>query len=241
MNSEGKVQYTIHKSRKRSSVAIKVTAAGTVEVYAPSWCRESEIEEILRKKSAWIEEKVGKYLAYAPNVEHAYISGEVFYHLGRPVTLTLERGERAGAALEDGRLLVWLPSRVVDRGEASRYCRSRVIEWYRREALQYLSRRTAYWETIHPELKGRNHGAEITVRKMRRRWGSCDRQGNIRYNLQLVCAPEKFIDCIIVHELCHRLEFGHGKAFMRLVCSYIPDYREYMEEAIKQAGLWSIS
>ena len=38
--------------------------------------------------------------------------------------------------------------------------------------------------------------------------------------------PEKAIDAVIVHELCHIIHPNHSKNFYELVEKYIPNYKE---------------
>ena len=58
------------------------------------------------------------------------------------------------------------------------------------------------------------------------RWGSCSSAGNLNYNWRLIFAPEEIVDYIVVHELAHRLEMNHSKAFYNIVESVLPDYRK---------------
>ncbi len=40
--------------------------------------------------------------------------------------------------------------------------------------------------------------------------------------------PEEVQDYVVVHELAHRREMNHSKAFYRIVEEILPDYRERM-------------
>ena len=63
----------------------------------------------------------------------------------------------------------------------------------------------------------------IRFRKMKRRWGSCSKDGVITYNTLLMQLPEAMIDYTVVHELAHRVHFNHSAAFHALVAAHLPD------------------
>ncbi len=66
----------------------------------------------------------------------------------------------------------------------------------------------------------------ITIRNQRTRWGSCSSKGNLNFNCLLMLAPEEVLDYVIIHELAHRKEMNHSKAFWNIVEAQMPDYKE---------------
>jgi predicted metal-dependent hydrolase len=42
--------------------------------------------------------------------------------------------------------------------------------------------------------------------------------------------PEHLRDYILVHEICHLIEFNHGRAFWSLVERQVPDYKALRQE-----------
>lgn len=88
-------------------------------------------------------------------------------------------------------------------------------------AAELLARRAAFFAP----LVGVDYG-KITVRAQRSRWGSCSGRGNLSFNCLLALTPEAVRDYVVVHELCHRLEMNHSRAFWSQVERVLPDYRE---------------
>lgn len=87
-------------------------------------------------------------------------------------------------------------------------------------ARDIFTRKTEYYARIMGVTYGR-----ISIREQKTRWGSCSSAGNLNYNWRLIFAPEKVVDYIVVHELAHRLEMNHSKAFYNIVESVLPDYQ----------------
>ncbi|MGI6330103.1 MAG: M48 family metallopeptidase [Bacilli bacterium] len=72
---------------------------------------------------------------------------------------------------------------------------------------------------------------QLKLRKMKTRWGVCNRKNNsITLNLELLKKEIKFLDYVLVHELCHFVHFNHSKDFWLLVSKYIKDYKKLRKE-----------
>jgi len=68
---------------------------------------------------------------------------------------------------------------------------------------------------------------KLMIRKMKRKWGYCRKQDSlIKLNFELIKYSINEIDYVIIHELCHLIEFNHSKNFWNLVKKYKPDYKE---------------
>lgn len=97
-------------------------------------------------------------------------------------------------------------------------------------ALQYIPERVRYYAP----LVGVNFG-RITIRNQRSRWGSCSAKGNLNFNCLLMLTPPEVIDSVVVHELCHRKEMNHSKAFYSEVLRVFPDYWKW-DKWLKENG-----
>lgn len=68
---------------------------------------------------------------------------------------------------------------------------------------------------------------KVVIGKMTRKWGYCNkRQKLIKLNSELIKYSIDEIDYVIIHELCHFLEFNHSKNFWNYVKKYKPDYKK---------------
>ena len=79
----------------------------------------------------------------------------------------------------------------------------------------------AKWESVLGVKAG-----TLVFRNMTSRWGSCQpATGRICLNVRLALFPPECLEYVVVHELCHLRERGHGPEFWALVESCLPDYR----------------
>ena len=87
---------------------------------------------------------------------------------------------------------------------------------------------------LYASLMGVTYG-RITIRRQKTRWGSCTRNGNLNFNYLLMLAPEEVMDYVVVHELAHRRQMNHSRAFYAEVEQILPDYR-VQERWLKDNG-----
>jgi predicted metal-dependent hydrolase len=66
---------------------------------------------------------------------------------------------------------------------------------------------------------------KISVKKMRSRWGSASRNGNISVNLILGHLPERLLEYVVLREVCHLVHHDHSKNFWSLLAANLPEHR----------------
>ena len=67
---------------------------------------------------------------------------------------------------------------------------------------------------------------KLKIRKMKTRWGVCNKNNSITLNSELIKYGYEQIDYVIVHELSHFIHFDHSKNFWNLVSKYCKNYKE---------------
>ena len=95
----------------------------------------------------------------------------------------------------------------------------------------YLENKEVAQRLILEKLEGFNEFYhcrynQVSIRNQHSRWGSCSSRGNLNFNWRVVYLPQKYLDYLVVHELCHLKELNHSPKFWELVAQEIPDYRE---------------
>lgn len=168
----------------RKTVAIQVNSNLSVTVRAPRSVSEKDIEEILKKKEAWISKHIEK------------------------IKETKERFEAE---------------------PTEKLTREKVIA-LAEEALKVIPERVEYFAKVIGVTYGK-----ITVRNQKTRWGSCSSKGNLNFNCLLMLAPPEVLDYVVVHELCHRKQMNHSKAFWLEVEKVLPNYKE-VRKWLKEEG-----
>ena len=146
---------------------------------------------------------------------------------GRP-PLELVRSTRrrasATAFVRDGRIVVQLPAGLDPTAESALVARlvDRVSGRQRVEQVggdAELAARAR--ELADRHLDGVRPASVAWSSRMRRRWGSCTpAEGTIRISRSLAAFPDWVLDYVLVHELAHLVEPGHGPAFHALVDRY---------------------
>lgn len=124
------------------------------------------------------------------------------------------------------RKAVWIESHLAQAADtpmarASRATPEEVAQW--REAVSAcVPALIAAWEPIMGVRAGK-----VAYRNMTSRWGSCQPStGRICINVRLALYPPECLEYVVVHELCHLLERGHGPRFHQLMDAFMPDWKQ---------------
>lgn len=125
-----------------------------------------------------------------------------------------------GARLDDGVLRINMPVEAdIEADMVQKALKRIVLKFLRMEAERVLPQKMDYWS----KQCGFDYRS-LKVDSAKSRWGCCSSHKDIKLSYYLLLLPERLVDYVIVHELCHTCEMNHGPRFKALLHSYFNDY-----------------
>ena len=212
------ITYSLEYSARRT-LAITVKPDNSVHVRAPLDAQEAKIEQVLRKRAAWILSQQRFFAQFLPRTPaRQYVSGETHLYLGRQYRLRIRQDEQKAVKLIGGYIYIHTPH-PPDKAQI----KQQLDDWYAAHAQQRFQERLDAcvqtligWEIAVPTLR---------IRLMAHRWGSCSAKGELTLNINLIRAPRACIEYVIMHELCHLRYPNHSREFYKLLESVLPDWQ----------------
>ncbi len=195
---------------------------GEVKVSAPLFLSDEDILEFVKSRKDWILKKQELILNNKIKAPLKYTNGEKHSLWGEEYTLQLiKNSEIKGAFVDKEKWILYLP--VPNRSTIEK--RENILNEFYRNELQYAIPSVL---SKCSEKVGR-HPKEVKVRKMKN-WGNCKQNGVITLNLNLAKKKPIFLEYVLTHELCHLIEFNHGKKFKKLMDKFCPNWKKIKKE-----------
>lgn len=210
--------------KDNKNISIKISNGGNITVISPYKISEFTINNIIKKKEAWIVKKVWeiknredrKNAIEFKNSEKLLYKGSYY-----PINILEDMTYNCEVNFVNSAIEIKLNT-LVQGSNRSKIIEAALKKWYRDRCEEVVKLRAAYYSKIlglYPAKLTVKCKAQITL------WGSCSSKGSINFNNRLILAPEKVIDYIVVHELCHLKYMNHSKEFYGLLKNTIPDYK----------------
>ena len=204
------------EKKRIKNIYLRIRPDGTVHLSAPRGMSEAAIRAFASSRAGWIQQHRQRLQPPPPPLQYA--SGETLLLWGEPYPLRVVPGDGRGAAtLREGTLFLCAGP------ESTRQERQAAVKsWYREQLLSAIPSVRQACEAIVGQ-----RAAEVRVRDMRTRWGTCSvARRRIWLSLQLVQKPPACLRCVMTHELIHLLEPSHSPRFWTLMDRFCPDWRE---------------
>ncbi len=214
------ISYQVIRSSKRKTVSIQFDGTSVV-VRAPKNLSEEIIVQIVQKKSRWIKEKLKIQEEVLSRIKpRKYIDGELYSFLGENYLLKVVDGKPGRVQLKHERFVVQIPDDFSTE-KKKEFIRTQMIEWYQEHGLICLNNKVKRFS----EVLGVSPSS-VGIKSYKSRWGSCSRDGNLTFNWRVIMSPHRYVDYLVVHELCHLVHMNHSREYWEKVESIIHDYQE---------------
>lgn len=227
------LNYEIVYSKKRKTAAILVRPDMRVEFRAPQGLSADTIRGMVEGKARWIFKKLEWFEANRlPDQQKQYCEGEVYLYLGReyPLRITpVNNIKKPMVFFKNSELTVEI-SENTSEDQLPFLVKEAVWNFYSERAEEEVEKLL--------NIYSKKFGVSTPVFKVKyqkKRWGSCSAKNVLRINFQLIMAPPKQLEYVVVHELCHVKEKNHSARFWKLVQELMPDYEKY-RNSLKKDG-----
>ena len=227
----GKLEYNLIRSQRRD-VLLKALPGGETRVYAPSWARIRDVDDLVR-------ERAGELRGMHEELEHALARNRLSHPVSEGSRVCIEgrayRLKRAAGARVTLRLTGEDCVLTLGAPEDEEQVRAALKRALSRRALERIRERLGYYATRLGVDFNR-----VVIRDQRSRWGSCSAKQNLNFNWKLIMAPPEVLDYVVIHELCHLIEFNHSPRFWRLVEGQMPEYecwKRWLKEHGRELGV----
>ena len=208
-----RTRLTIYKRRANRSVRLTVAPGGEVRVSIPSWAPYRVGIEFARSRRDWIERQR----------RPASLLGDD-QAIGKAHRLRLEPSPLAATIstrLRQNVALVTYPAALSSSDPGVQAAAQKVgIRALRSQAERLLPQRLEQLALRH-DFQYR----QVSVKRLKGRWGSCDQHRDIVLNLYLMQLPWECIDYVLLHELTHTQILRHGPDFWRAMEAVLPDVK----------------
>ena len=190
----------------RRSMTLRFDAMRGLELRMPRTMKEAEALAFVLSKKQWVTRQIQRAAAHAAQFPPP-APGEIWWR-GEPLRLVHEPGIRQ-----------------VERGEG--VCR---VDFHRAEAQLRAGLRADLVRRIEACIaEAVPEGPRplgIQIRRMKSRWGSCSRDGRMRFNEALGHLDDRCVRYVVCHELAHLVHFNHSAAFYAYLGQILPTHRE---------------
>ena len=181
---------------------------------------EERIEEFIKSKSDWILKHLEVQKKRKEAHELRTFDRPVVQLLGKRYYLVIQKGNNEGFELEGDimKLTCKDESRVVSVFE--KQAKEMLMSIFEQKRIR-LDKVMDDYRLAHPE---------ITIRKMKGKWGSCTpSKAKIVMNQMLIHVPVQCIEYVLIHEYMHMICPDHSKRFYSLIQNLMPDYKSCMK------------
>ncbi|KOV91598.1 metal-dependent hydrolase [Streptomyces sp. NRRL B-1140] len=225
--------HVVYKDIKNLHIGV-YPPIGRVRVAAPQQLDDDQVRLAVIQRLPWIKRQQDQLRSAERQSVREMVSGESHYVWGvRRRLKVIERPGRPHVELDGDRMVLYVPS-----GTSEERRRDLLDGWCREQLRQAIPALIDRWET--------KLGLSVPwwgIRRMKTKWGSCNRETRrLWFNSELAKKHPECLEYVVVHEMVHYLERGHGQRFAQLMDGFLPDWRsrrDRLNDAPLSDELWT--
>jgi predicted metal-dependent hydrolase len=212
----------VRKDIKNLHVAV-YPPVGRVRVATPLRLDDDAVRVAVISRLGWIRRQQARFADQVRESKRELATGESIYFRGRRFRLEIieDPGSPGVRVATNSRI------QLRCRPGADRAQREATLnDWYRERLREQITPLLRKWER-----KVGVDVAEVRIRRMKTRWGSCNAPARrIWLNLELAKKPASSLEYILVHEMIHIHERRHGERFRAMINAMMPGWQLHRDE-----------
>ena len=205
------MKYTLTKKNIKNFI-IRIYPDTSIKISVPLYATKEEIENFIISKKNWIEKNINK-------IKSTVTSKNSLLILGKLKEIRLIKSEINMIRMSEKSIYLYYVEANLSEEDIINRLDVWKTKFLNEIILKYLDKYLKLLKTSINEYK---------IKKMKSAWGIYHFRNNyITFNSLLIEKDEKFIEYVVLHELCHIFYQNHQKEFCSLVEKFMPNYKKY--------------
>lgn len=213
------ITYFLTKKRNIKNINLRIKEDLNIYISAPYGIKKEYIKNFVIQRADWINDaKIKIENQNRLKNKKSEENKNTFYYLGNKYNIKFIKADKKSIVLNADTVVVSAPGNekiniILD-------------EFIKKEgtALIYAMLKDM---SVILEFVGLHTMPEIKLRKMKSRWGSCHYTANkVILNTELFKKPKLCVYYVLLHELCHFKVPNHSKDFYKILCKFMPNWKE---------------
>ena len=205
LSDDNHYPYQIVHSKRAKYVRIKLSGNGALSVVLPKGMPAKLAHNFIKDKTIWVENNLQKVPARknqkAPEILDLKLLNESW-----KINYIIADKEQMRIVELPG-----LSLRITGAAEQlgnTEILYKNINHWCKKKAKNIFNQKIEQLAELHGF-----HYQRLSIRSQKTRWGSCSNKKNINLNAKLLFMPEKIVNYVMIHELCHTIEMNHSHRF----------------------------
>lgn len=201
----------LKKNKMSKGLRIIIRTSNSITVTFPWNLTYNDAIRFVQEKEDWIARNLKKMEGIGKN--RTFLPGEAYKTFAHELIFAKMDQGNPFIKVDPSRIIVfYTEEEMLPLPEIQSHIQLAIERVLKVEAKKYLPPRIEFFA----DKFGLKY-TDISVKKMKTRWGSCSSRGSLNFNIHLMRLPAHLIDYVILHELAHTKHHNHGPNFWRFL------------------------